>query len=827
MPSLLAQLARLSCAAASTTASLLPSAQPLFVPQTRLSQQTPPSTRSLSPIEPPAPIAPPSRLASILTPRPTSRASSTPFWRLQPRANKPVGRPDIKLRPYQVDCVRAVLDELKRGDSSRLGVSAPTGSGKTAMFTALISHLPALVHPVTREVATQVLVVVSSVQLAEQTAKAIQRAYAHMSVEVDQGDTWASGFADVTVCTYQTLARSSCKRLDKFVPDRFKAVIVDEAHHAAAKSYLDILARFDSHVEHALATKAFALSVPHAAASVIEPAPEANGGMSSAERSAGQLDEEQASRAVPPAAAGSSVAPSSIPPDEPQLPVLAPVAAKLDWHGRMRVPVLAFSATWARSDRLALGKVIDKIVWHCDWLDLIRGKWLSEISFTTVHLDGAVDLTQVAVSKKTGDFQAASLSRALNSDTTNELILKAYLENAAARRSTLVFAASVAHVLSLASTFCSRGIDARVVHADTPSSQREALYRAFRAGEFPVLVNCGILTEGADFPAIDCVVVARPTRSQTLFLQMIGRGLRLSPDTGKLDCLVIDLVSNATNLGIVCTPTLLGLDPAVVHARQQHAPEPARRNKVDLSTVSYQHLSLEDLAKDLKAQGQETDDVIPLVSSFAWLDCGGGRWVLALHGRGRLEIVRDKGEFRVTLHERHACGANLGKAASTAPADPDLDLDQTTTLIAMPSSFRHALVAAETAVHVHPRLSDLVPSLERDAPWRRRPASDSLRSLALQSLASSTQHTNRDSSSDTATTSSISTHVFDGDGDEPWWAYVAFAEQLTEGDASDLVAATPHGGLAVLERQRRALVERGRERARGAGGEQQWEGRSP
>lgn len=73
----------------------------------------------------------------------------------------------------------------------------------------------------------------------------------------------------------------------------------------------------------------------------------------------------------------------------------------------------------------------------------------------------------------------------------------------------------------------------------------------------------GILTEGADFPGIDCVLLARPTKSMNLFLQMMGRGLRLSPETGKDNCLIVDLVGNSTR-GIVCTPTLFGLDPALV-----------------------------------------------------------------------------------------------------------------------------------------------------------------------------------------------------------------------------------------------------------------------
>ena len=182
-------------------------------------------------------------------------------------------------------------------------------------------------------------------------------------------------------------------------------------------------------------------------------------------------------------------------------------------------------------------------------------------------------------------------------------------------------------------------------------------------------------------------------------------------------------------------------------------------------------------------------------------------------------------EFRVAFDEQYTWFAGPDSTASTAPDNLKRELSPTTTLIATPTSFRHALAAADTAVHLYPTLRDLAPSLKRDAPWRHRPASDSLRSLALQTLANATQHADHDSNAD-VTSSSSSTHVFDGDGDddEPWWAHVAFAEQFTEGDASDLVAASPHSGLAVLERQRRALVERDGGRARAAGGEERWDG---
>lgn len=95
----------------------------------------------------------------------------------------------------------------------------------------------------------------------------------------------------------------------------------------------------------------------------------------------------------------------------------------------------------------------------------------------------------------------------------------------------------MAHVRDLTQEFRSAGIDARYLYSKTPHVERRQLLESFRHGEFPVLVNCGvshtlceikflnisaaILTEGADIPNIDCVIVARPTRSKNVFAQMV------------------------------------------------------------------------------------------------------------------------------------------------------------------------------------------------------------------------------------------------------------------------------------------------------------------
>src|SRR5579859_2778318 len=96
----------------------------------------------------------------------------------------------------------------------------------------------------------------------------------------------------------------------------------------------------------------------------------------------------------------------------------------------------------------------------------------------------------------------------------------------------------------------------------TVATERHTLIQQFKNREFPVLVNCGFFTEGTDIPNIDCVLLARPTRSRNLIVQMIGRGMRLSP--GKKDCHVIDMVGSVKTHGVVTTPSLFGLDPTEI-----------------------------------------------------------------------------------------------------------------------------------------------------------------------------------------------------------------------------------------------------------------------
>jgi ATP-dependent helicase IRC3 len=99
----------------------------------------------------------------------------------------------VKLRDYQEECIKDCLQALGRG-RTRIGVSLPTGSGKTPVFVSLLHQIP---HDDARPNATRSLIIVNSIELATQAAKQVKKMFPETSVEIEQGTNTASGNADV------------------------------------------------------------------------------------------------------------------------------------------------------------------------------------------------------------------------------------------------------------------------------------------------------------------------------------------------------------------------------------------------------------------------------------------------------------------------------------------------------------------------------------------------------------------------------------------------------------------------------------------------------
>ncbi|KZP10559.1 P-loop containing nucleoside triphosphate hydrolase protein [Athelia psychrophila] len=563
--------------------------------------------------------------------------------------------PPVVLRPYQESCLDACTAALESG-CSRIGVSLPTGAGKTTVFISLLDRI---LPPEGSPDATRALIVVNSIELARQSAAQTSTLFPDWTVEIEQGSKHkASGKADVTIATYQTLLQA--QRLAKFDPKGLKAVIIDEAHHAAAPSYRKLLSRFDTNIRN-----------PD---SDVEP---------------------------------------------PQLPHL--------------IPIIGFSATFSRHDGLALGSVFERIVYHRDFLEMIKEQWLCDVRFTSVK--ASINLSDVTVSSASGDFNATSLAHVINTETVNNMVVQTWLDRAETRKSTLVFCVNLAHVRDLTQTFRQFGIDARYVHSGTPVAERRTLISSFKEGAFPVLVNCAILTEGADIPNIDCVVVARPTRSRNVFAQMIGRGMRQSPGTGKQDCRIIDFVDSTNRVaGVVSTPTLFGLDPTEIIDDDTTAllEERAARANIDIGVNSFSgganvpmptSVTYTDYENPFSLVDESSGAPhVAKLSGNAWVGCGGDVYVLECMGKGHIRIEPAKADEEQEAHyEAHFTPATLDRATAAAfKMSPFLRSRKVLTAANLSDAVRGCDTYAKTKVIV----GSMALGLLRSAKWRKGPASE-------------------------------------------------------------------------------------------------------
>lgn len=149
----------------------------------------------------------------------------------------------------------------------------------------------------------------------------------------------------------------------------------------------------------------------------------------------------------------------------------------------------------------------------------------------------APDLDSIKISS--GEYVLSQLGDEMSKDIYIRAAVDAWKEHASDRRSTVAFCVTIEHAEMLRGAFEGAGIPCECVHSEMPRSRRREILNAFQKGDLPVVCNVGVLTEGWDAPATDCVMLCRPTQSTALYVQMVGRGLRLAP--GKTDCLLLDL----------------------------------------------------------------------------------------------------------------------------------------------------------------------------------------------------------------------------------------------------------------------------------------------
>lgn len=203
------------------------------------------------------------------------------------------------------------------------------------------------------------------------------------------------------------------------------------------------------------------------------------------------------------------------------------------------------ASPWRLSKREGMADVFDALIAAPMPHELIDQGYLVKPSYYGLEQPNLEEVETVA-----GEFNEQQLASACDQPELVEQIVTEWQRLAWGRR-TIIFAVNVQHSQHICEAFSSRGIPAAHVDGTTPIKQRNVIYQQLAAGDILILSSCQCLTEGFDVCAVSAVVLARPTQSKALFFQMVGRGLRLSPETEKLDCIVIDQSGNVNRHGFI------------------------------------------------------------------------------------------------------------------------------------------------------------------------------------------------------------------------------------------------------------------------------------
>lgn len=357
----------------------------------------------------------------------------------------------------------------------------------------------------------------------------------------------------------------------------------------------------------------------------------------------------------------------------------------LDEIIRPQTILLGVTATPNRADGKGLGFIFadhpsEGPVYERSILEMISEGFLSPIRGIQGNLQ--VELDKVA--KNRGDYDLSSLSRVMNTPQVNEAAFQLW-EMYAKERKTLIFAVDVKHTETLTQLFNSHGYKADYIHGGLSEKKRHQVLEDFAEDKIQVLINCSVLTEGFDEPSVDCVYLVRPTTSHALYVQMVGRGLRLYP--GKKDCLIIDGVKNSKKHSLATIADLF----------------PKAKKK-------YEFTSTDDPQEKKEESDSEPEEI---VIDRAWFEAQESQifrseynWQLALEGGFKLPLIGGYIHLRKTPN---------GWAPYFIPKNGSEVL-----LYEQPLNVDYAMGIAESKI----KELNLDRFAQKDAEWRKQDASE-------------------------------------------------------------------------------------------------------
>ena len=277
--------------------------------------------------------------------------------------------------------------------------------------------------------------------------------------------------------------------------------------------------------------------------------------------------------------------------------------------------VLGVTATADRADKKSLSQYFESLAYEYTPIQAVKEHWLCPVSSKMISLE--LDIRKVR--ETNGDYDLSEIV----------IVLEPYLWKIAdeiarnyADRKTVVFLP----LINISQRFCEmlRCMGVPAAEVNGMSADRAEILRDYAAGRYSVLCNSMLLTEGWDCPAVDCIVILRPTKIRSLYQQMVGRGMRLFP--GKNELLLLDFLW-LTERHDLCRPSsLLSRDEAVTAEIDRllgssaqpmdimEAEEEAQRN-----ALAEREKTLATRLRDLR--GLKTKLVDPLQYAMSIADC--------------------------------------------------------------------------------------------------------------------------------------------------------------------------------------------------------------
>ena len=411
-----------------------------------------------------------------------------------------------------------------------------------------------------------------------------------------------------------------------------------------------------------------------------------------------------------------------------------------------RTPAVGFTATFVRADAKKLAN---------DWTPVfertmawaIEHGWLTDVTAVAVRVP---DLDLNVSKNAEGDLGDKGLGAALSASSADSLIPAAWKEHAVlpdgTYRPTILFAPTVASCMDLVAGLQRAGVKTEAVFGTTPADERRAIYGRVRDRTTQVLASVGVLTEGFDEPSISCAIMARPTASRGLFIQMSGRIVRLFP--GKDDALLLDVVGatdgmslcditdlTRTHDGKTDTSTEAGKAAcgcgSVLCCNDEGLRGPCTRNK---------NLGLCHCQCDCPASGDResirlvkgaTDTNVDLFrgSASVWLKTYAGQWFIPT--RTALVVAKDMGDGTYRAARTHSARSTHADFCSNRPGGrPDKVpcAQQGCACGFIQAAGTDLTTAMNVAQDVASVLDATVTS--RDAKWRRASASKEQKDLA-------------------------------------------------------------------------------------------------